>query len=170
MPDRKLRTFKGAVKSVFLRSDIFCCRPRHYFCVDASLLFNLAVYCSCNTSFTMTEPFPPLSDTLGKTSTNPSDNIRVRRRQSSGLGGDIRGDVDVPSFATARKGTPPLNSPTSFDMSVCSHRAPPRTSAPRPNKPHRSQKRQAAVRNAAPSAARSPNSAANAYGTHGSAR
>ncbi|KAH4260274.1 hypothetical protein HBI04_210700 [Parastagonospora nodorum] len=65
----------------------------------------------------MTEPFPPLSDTLGKTSTNPSDNIRVRRRQSSGLGGDIRGDVDVPSFATARKGTPPLNSPTSFDMS-----------------------------------------------------
>jgi hypothetical protein len=66
----------------------------------------------------MTEPFPPLNGTTSGDSTNPSDSIRQRRRKSSALGGDIPGDVDVPSFATARKGTPPLNSPANFDMSV----------------------------------------------------
>jgi acyl-CoA-dependent ceramide synthase len=66
----------------------------------------------------MTEPFPPLGGTLHKNH-HSNDNIRQRRRQSSGLGGDIRGDVDVPSFATARRSTPPLHSPANTDMSVC---------------------------------------------------
>jgi hypothetical protein len=110
----------------------------------------------------MTEPFPPLSGTTSRNSNNPSDNIRVRRRKSSGLGGDIRGDVDVPSFATARKGTPPLNSPANFDVSVRALLAPPRISATYTYKFHRRQKRQDVVRNLARSAALSPSFGANA--------
>lgn len=67
----------------------------------------------------MSEPFPELSGAPSK-NTKHSDNIRLRRRQSSGIGQNIAGDVNVPSFATGRKGTPPpLNSPISTDMSVC---------------------------------------------------
>ncbi|KAL5119650.1 sphingosine N-acyltransferase lag1 [Pleosporales sp. CAS-2024a] len=65
----------------------------------------------------MTEPFPPLSATPSRSLEAPSDSLRVRRRKSSALGADIRGDVDVPSFATARRSTPPLNSPARVDMS-----------------------------------------------------
>jgi len=54
----------------------------------------------------MTEPFPPLAG--GTTITGDGTHTRQRRRKSSGLGADIRGDVDVPSFATGRRGTPPL--------------------------------------------------------------
>ncbi|OAK95315.1 LAG1-domain-containing protein [Phaeosphaeriaceae sp. SRC1lsM3a] len=58
----------------------------------------------------MSEPFPELSGAPSK-NTN-SDNIRLRRRKSSGIGQNIAGDVNVPSFATGRSGTPPpLNSP-----------------------------------------------------------
>ncbi|CAO2652062.1 Nn.00g003450.m01.CDS01 [Neocucurbitaria sp. VM-36] len=57
----------------------------------------------------MTEPFPPLNGSLPKNS--GGNGTARRRRKSSGLGADVPGDVDVPSFATNRKGTPPLNSP-----------------------------------------------------------
>jgi acyl-CoA-dependent ceramide synthase len=67
----------------------------------------------------MTEPFPPLSGAAGKDSSKGAEGLRTRRRKSSALGEDIRGDVNVPSFATARKGTPPLHSPVGFEGSVC---------------------------------------------------
>ncbi|KAJ4376016.1 sphingosine N-acyltransferase lag1 [Neocucurbitaria cava] len=57
----------------------------------------------------MTEPFPPLNGSLPRNS--GANGTTRRRRKSSGLGADVPGDVDVPSFATNRKGTPPLNSP-----------------------------------------------------------
>jgi hypothetical protein len=120
----------------------------------------------------MTEPFPPLNGTTSGNSHNPSDNIRQRRRKSSALGADIRGDVDVPSFATARKGTPPLNSPANFDMSVrykTLKHTPPRLSATFVDNEDRNQTNPPAAQNRAPSAALSPNSAANAFDTHGSA-
>ncbi|KAF2026475.1 longevity assurance proteins LAG1/LAC1 [Setomelanomma holmii] len=62
----------------------------------------------------MSEPFPPLGGAPAKNSFVSSNGAR-QRRKSSGLGGEIPGDVDVPSFATGRKGTPPLNSPANFD-------------------------------------------------------
>ncbi|KAH7068419.1 TLC domain-containing protein [Paraphoma chrysanthemicola] len=62
----------------------------------------------------MSEPFPALQGAPAKNSHSSSNGAR-RRRKSSGLGGEIPGDVDVPSFATGRKGTPPLNSPAVFD-------------------------------------------------------
>ncbi|KAF2818610.1 LAG1-domain-containing protein [Ophiobolus disseminans] len=65
----------------------------------------------------MTEPFPPLSGPPSKHNHIASDGTRQRRRKSSGLGGDIRGDVDVPSFATGRNITPPPHSPNNFDVS-----------------------------------------------------
>jgi acyl-CoA-dependent ceramide synthase len=63
----------------------------------------------------MTEPFPPLA---GPHANVTGDGTRRRRRQSSGLGGNIPGDVDVPSFATARTSTPPLQSPNGVDTLV----------------------------------------------------
>lgn len=116
----------------------------------------------------MTEPFPPLSATVSRNSNYASDSISVRRRKSSGLGGDIRGDVDVPSFATARKGTPPLNSPVNFDVSVWTLTAPPPTSATSANNKDRRQRGQDVVLNVAQSAVPFLNSGASAYGTHGS--
>lgn len=62
----------------------------------------------------MTEPFPPLNSAPSRSL--GVDNIARRRRKSSGLGGDLPGDVDVPSFATHRTGTPPLHSPAALDM------------------------------------------------------
>lgn len=64
----------------------------------------------------MTEPFPPLNGTTSRSSAKGADGTRLRRRKSSGLGGEIPGDVDVPSFATMRKSTPPLNSPVNLDV------------------------------------------------------
>jgi acyl-CoA-dependent ceramide synthase len=64
----------------------------------------------------MTEPFPPLNGALPKV--GGVDGTARRRRKSSALGADVPGDVDVGAFATNRRGTPPLNSPTSMD-SVC---------------------------------------------------
>ena len=48
----------------------------------------------------MTEPFPPLH---GAMPPSTSGNIARRRRKSSGLGADLPGDVDVPSFGTSRR-------------------------------------------------------------------
>ena len=48
----------------------------------------------------MTEPFPPLN---GAVPTNVGGGIARRRRKSSGLGADLPGDVDVPSFATSSR-------------------------------------------------------------------
>jgi acyl-CoA-dependent ceramide synthase len=48
----------------------------------------------------MTEPFPPLH---GATPPSTGGNIARRRRKSSGLGADLPGDVDVPSFGTSRR-------------------------------------------------------------------
>lgn len=48
----------------------------------------------------MTEPFPPLNGAMPPT---PGAGIARRRRKSSGLGADLPGDVDVPSFATSRR-------------------------------------------------------------------
>ncbi|KAF2126700.1 LAG1-domain-containing protein [Dothidotthia symphoricarpi CBS 119687] len=59
----------------------------------------------------MTEPFPALH---GMPLKAPAGGA-MRRRKSSAIGGDLHGDVDVPSFATARTNTPPLNSPTGGD-------------------------------------------------------
>lgn len=48
----------------------------------------------------MTEPFPPLNGALPPTT---GGGIARRRRKSSGLGADLPGDVDVPSFATSTR-------------------------------------------------------------------
>lgn len=48
----------------------------------------------------MTEPFPPLNGALPPST---GGGIARRRRKSSGLGADVPGDVDVPSFATSRR-------------------------------------------------------------------
>lgn len=48
----------------------------------------------------MTEPFPPLDKSVP---VNTGGGIARRRRKSSGLGADLPGDVDVPSFATSRR-------------------------------------------------------------------
>lgn len=48
----------------------------------------------------MTEPFPPLH---GAVPPSTGGNIARRRRKSSGLGADLPGDVDVPSFGTSRR-------------------------------------------------------------------
>ena len=48
----------------------------------------------------MTEPFPPLH---GAMPPSTGGNIARRRRKSSGLGADLPGDVDVPSFGTSRR-------------------------------------------------------------------
>ncbi|KAJ4370196.1 sphingosine N-acyltransferase lag1 [Didymella sp. IMI 355093] len=48
----------------------------------------------------MTEPFPPLNGALPPST---GGGIARRRRKSSGLGADLPGDVDVPSFATSRR-------------------------------------------------------------------
>ena len=48
----------------------------------------------------MTEPFPPLHGALPPST---GGGIARRRRKSSGLGADVPGDVDVPSFATSRR-------------------------------------------------------------------
>lgn len=49
----------------------------------------------------MTEPFPPL-DRSAPVQGGAGVAAR-RRRKSSGLGADLPGDVDVPSFATSRR-------------------------------------------------------------------
>jgi hypothetical protein len=139
----------------------------------SSFLFHIDTYCSCNYILTMTEPFPPLNGTLGKESSKGNERLRLRTRKSSALGEDIRGDVNVPSFATARKGTPPLNSPVSFDVSVCmpcAQRSIPAHLRNTHSPCHRSQTSPAAAPSVAPCAARFPNSGASAYDTHGSAR
>ncbi|KAF1831419.1 sphingosine N-acyltransferase lac1 [Decorospora gaudefroyi] len=61
----------------------------------------------------MTEPFPPLPGALP--GAHGGHGTARRRRKSSGLGADVPGDVDVPALATHRRGTPPLNSPSSMD-------------------------------------------------------
>lgn len=131
--------------------------------------FRTFPYCPCNRNFvTMSEPFPELSGAPSK-NTN-SDNIRLRRRKSSGIGQNIAGDVNVPSFATGRSGTPPpLNSPANVagDMAVCTCTPP---LCGRVLTRHHRQTRQAGAPNVAPCAARSPSSSASASGTHGSAR
>jgi acyl-CoA-dependent ceramide synthase len=65
----------------------------------------------------MTEPFPPLAG-VNAPNHHSAETIR-RRRKSSGLGGELPGDVNVPSWATGRTSTPPLHSPAGFDISVC---------------------------------------------------
>jgi acyl-CoA-dependent ceramide synthase len=64
----------------------------------------------------MTEPFPPLNGALPDNT--GANGATRRRRKSSVLGSDVPGDVDVPSFATNRTSTPPLNSPTSMDSKL----------------------------------------------------
>lgn len=62
----------------------------------------------------MTEPFPPLNGAVPKTE---GGSIARRRRKSSGLGADLPGDVDVPSFATStRLDGMAKNSPVGVDM------------------------------------------------------
>ncbi|KAH9866275.1 hypothetical protein J1614_008841 [Plenodomus biglobosus] len=63
----------------------------------------------------MTEPFPPLNGAVPRV--NGTEGTTRRRRKSSGLGADVPGDVDVPSFATHRSVTPPLKSATGVEMS-----------------------------------------------------
>ncbi|XPT01960.1 Sphingosine N-acyltransferase [Ascochyta lentis] len=48
----------------------------------------------------MTEPFPPLNTAAPA---HIGGGVARRRRKSSGLGADVPGDVDVPSFATSRR-------------------------------------------------------------------
>ena len=75
----------------------------------------------------MSEPFPLLSTSAEQLRSLETDNMRVRRRKSSGLGGDIRaGDTGAPAFASSKVSrqqdeSPPL-SPTD-DAAAAKHGA-----------------------------------------------
>ena len=69
----------------------------------------------------MTEPFPPLHGAIAGTA--GAAPLR-RRRKSSGLGADVPGDVDVPSFATSRR----------FDAMAASSPSTSKTDRPRRSK------------------------------------
>ncbi|PSN66271.1 LAG1-domain-containing protein [Corynespora cassiicola Philippines] len=52
------------------------------------------------------EPFPPLNPQLARKESH-NGNGTVKRRKSSGLGGELPGDSAVPSFATSGRASPP---------------------------------------------------------------
>ncbi len=123
----------------------------------------------------MTEPFPPLH-TAAPASVGAG--IARRRRKSSGLGADLPGDVDVPSFATStRLDAANLRSPADVvgqilhcTLVLSSHAQLCRLSSTTPpTDPARSQISPAAP-NAGLSVAASPSSSVPAYGTHGYSR
>jgi acyl-CoA-dependent ceramide synthase len=81
----------------------------------------------------MTEPFPPLHGAIaGAAGAAP---LR-RRRKSSGLGADVPGDVDVPSFATSRRldALAAAPSPVGADMASSSASASSKADRPRRSK------------------------------------